>query len=250
MIFIVATVLLLVLDATGRLSTIVGYAQTPFVAIQSWVSGRVSGVRTTISTPADVLTLQSENQRLRERVTELERQNEELMEVYAEYTLLSTLMDYARETTQYRRVAADVIGWDSSNIARTFLINKGTRDGIESGMPVETERGLVGRVIAVAPRSARVQFLTDPGSSVNARLGTSRADGVVVGQLNDPLRIKWIEQDIPIQENELVMTSGLGGNPPGSGDRPGDERQPICIRAVSRSRGAAGRGFRSAGKSW
>lgn len=214
LIFLVATVLLLVLDATGRLSTIVGYAQTPFVAIQSWVSGRISGVRTTISTPADILTLQSENQRLRERVTELERQNEELMEVYAEYTLLSTLMDYARETTQYRRVAADVIGWDSSNIAHTFLINKGERDGIEAGMPVETERGLVGRVISVAPRSARVQLLTDPGSSVNARLGTSRADGVVVGQLNDPLRIKWIDQDSPIQENELVMTSGLGGNFP------------------------------------
>ena len=26
--------------------------------------------------------------------------------------------------------------------------------------------------------------------------------------------MKWIEQDIPISENELVMTSGLGGNFP------------------------------------
>ena len=26
--------------------------------------------------------------------------------------------------------------------------------------------------------------------------------------------MKWLEQDIPISENELVMTSGLGGNFP------------------------------------
>jgi len=144
----------------------------------------------------------------------LERQNEELLEFYAEYTLLSALMDYARNNPQYRRVAADVISWDISNFAHTFAINKGELDGIQPGMPVETERGLVGRVINIAPHAAQVQMLTDPGSSVNARLGTSRATGVVEGSLESHLTMKWIEQDIPISENELVMSSGLGGNFP------------------------------------
>jgi rod shape-determining protein MreC len=68
--------------------------------------------------------------------------------------------------------------------------------------------------VAVSPHAAQVQLLTDPGSAINARLGASRADGVVEGQLTGYLRMKWLEQDIPISENELVMTSGLGGNFP------------------------------------
>ena len=212
--FIAISLILLVLDTTGHLSTIVGYLQVPFSAAQGWVSGRASGIESTLTTPRDIDILQAENEQLRGRVTELERQNEEMLEIYAEYTYLSALLDYARDNPEYRRVAADVIGWDPSNFARSLIINRGERDGIQVGMPVETERGLVGRVVAVAPHAAQVQLLTDSSSSINARLGASRADGLVQGQLTDHLKMKWIEQDIPISENELVMTSGVGGGFP------------------------------------
>jgi rod shape-determining protein MreC len=212
--FVVISIALLVLDVTGNLTVVVGYVRTPFAFVQDWVSGRVRSVESTLDRPLDVAALQAENRQLRERVAELERQNEELVEIYAEYTLLSALLDYDRSNPEFRRVAADVIGWDISNFARALTINKGERDGVAAGMPVETERGLVGRVVQVAPHSAKVQLLTDPGSAVNARLGASRATGVVQGQLGSTLVMKWIEQDISISENELVMTSGLGGNFP------------------------------------
>jgi rod shape-determining protein MreC len=212
--FVLISILLLVLDVTGNLTVVVGYVRAPIAAVQDWISGQVRSVETTLDRPLDTAALQAENEQLRERVTELERQNEELVEIYAEYTLLAALLDYDRSNPDYRRVAADVIGWDISNLSRLLTINKGEGDGILPGMPVETERGLVGRVIQVAPNSAQVQLLTDPGSSVNARLGASRATGVVEGQLSNTLTMKWIEQDIAISENELVMTSGLGGNFP------------------------------------
>ncbi|MBN1315166.1 MAG: rod shape-determining protein MreC [Anaerolineales bacterium] len=213
-IFLIITLVLLFLHSSGYLSDIIGYLRTPFNFTQDWLSGRLSSIHSTITTTNDIKELQAENQDLRERVAELERQNEEMLEIYAEYTLLSALLDYARENPEYRREAADIIGWDTSNFSRSFVINKGENDGIQAGMPVETDRGLVGRVVSTYPRSAQVQLLTDPSSSINIRLGTSRADGVIEGRLNEPLRIKWIEQDIPIFENELVMTSGLGGNFP------------------------------------
>lgn len=212
--FVLITVALLVLDVTGYSTVVVGYLRTPLAVAQDWVSGRVQRVESTLEKPLDVAALQAENRRLQERVAELERQNEELNEIYAEYTLLSALLDYDRSNPEYRRVAADVIGWDISNFNRVLTINKGDRSGIQPGMPVETERGLVGRIVRVAPYSAQVQLLTDPGSSVNARLGASRATGVVQGQLSNTLLMKWIEQDLAISENELVMTSGLGGSFP------------------------------------
>jgi rod shape-determining protein MreC len=178
---------LLVLHTTGRLSTAVGYLQIPFSATQSWISDRIGGVESTLSIPGDVAGLQAEIERLRMQIAKLERQNEELTEIYAEHS------------------------WLTSNFVRRLKISKGDLDGIEPGMPVETERGLVGRVIAVSPHSAQVQLLTDADSSISARLGASRADGTVQGQLTTDLTIKWIKQDVPVSENELVMTSGLGG---------------------------------------
>lgn len=211
LIFVAICLILLVLHTTGRLSTAVGYLQIPFSATQSWISERLGGLESTLSIPGDVAALQAENERLRMQISRLERQNEELTEVYAEHSWLSSLLDYARQTPEYHRVAVDVIGWDTSNFVRRLKIGKGELDGIEPGMPVETERGLVGRVIAVSPHSAQVQLLTDADSSISARLGASRADGTVQGQLTTDLTIKWIKQDVPVSENELVMTSGLGG---------------------------------------
>jgi len=212
--FVLVTVILLVLDVTGYSTVVVGYLRTPLAAAQDWVTGRVRNVESTLERPVDVAAMQAENKRLQERVIELERQLEEQSEIYAQYVLLSALLDYDRSNPGYRRVAADVISWDISNFNHILTINKGERHGIREGMPVETERGLVGRIVRVAPYSAQVQLLTDPGSSVNARLGASRATGVVQGQLSNTLLMKWIEQDIAISENELVMTSGLGGNLP------------------------------------
>ena len=211
--FVAISLILLFLETTGRLSVVSGYLRVPLSEVQGWVSDRVSGIKLVLATPRDLAALKAENEELRRRIVELERQNEELAEVGAEYSLLSALLGYAKENPEYRRVAADVVGWDTSNFARTLIINQGERDGVQEGMPVETERGLVGRVVAVFPHSAQVQLLTDPGSSVNGRLNASRADGVLEGQLTSHLRMKWIERD-PINENELVMTSGVGGNYP------------------------------------
>ncbi len=214
LVFVALSLIVLILDSTGNLSTVLYYIRVPFSYAQNWVSGQVDNVESAIAPAVDVAAIQAENEQLQSRVTELERQNEELFEIYAEYTLLSALLDYAKETPEYRRVAADIIGWDTSNFVRAVIINRGEEEGIEVGMPVETERGLVGRVIEVSPHAAQVQLLTDPASAINVRLGASRADGVVEGQLTNPLQMKWIEQDIQISENELVMTSGLGGNFP------------------------------------
>ena len=146
LLFVVVTVILLALDITGNLSTVVSYIRIPFTAAQDWISGRVRGVESTLPTSEDLSTLQAENESLRSQVAELERQNEELMEMYAEYTLLSALLDYARETPQYRWVAADIIGWDTSNFVRTIIINRG-------------EEGLVKQLIKAVLAHSRLRHM-------------------------------------------------------------------------------------------
>ena len=62
--------------------------------------------------------------------------------------------------------------------------------------------------------SSRVLLVTDPSSAVSARLQTTRAQGSVVGLLTGNLRMIMIPLDADVQEGDIVITSGLGGNFP------------------------------------
>jgi rod shape-determining protein MreC len=81
-------------------------------------------------------------------------------------------------------------------------------------MPVVTNRGLIGRVLEVFPTQARIQLITDPEAAVNVKFQLSRADGVLSPQLNGELWIDLIDQSATISQDELVLTSGLGGKYP------------------------------------
>jgi rod shape-determining protein MreC len=120
-------------------------------------------------------------------------------------------LGYARTRPESRYVAARVVGQDVSPFIRSVWIDRGSENGLQQGMPVVTERGLVGRVAEVYPTTARIQLITDPQSMVNVRLQTSRADGALQAQLNGELWVDAIDQTASVTSGELVLTSGLGG---------------------------------------
>jgi rod shape-determining protein MreC len=81
-------------------------------------------------------------------------------------------------------------------------------------MPVITDRGLVGRVVAVGPNVAEVLMLIDPASAGNARVQNSRVTGIVRGHIDSGLLMERIPQGETISPGDIVLTSGLGGNFP------------------------------------
>ncbi|MCZ7670300.1 MAG: rod shape-determining protein MreC [Chloroflexi bacterium] len=82
-----------------------------------------------------------------------------------------------RQSPEYSRQVASVIGRDTSLSIRSIIIDKGSDDGVRVGMPVESARGLVGRVFRTTPHSAQVALISDNASAVPARLGNSPSDG-------------------------------------------------------------------------
>src|SRR5258708_4504345 len=86
--------------------------------------------------------------------------------------------------------------------------------GLQIGMPVMTELGLVGRIFRVAATNAQVQLVTDINSYVNARLQASRGEGSIVGTAAGALRMTFIPLADQVADGDSVVTSGLGGNFP------------------------------------
>ncbi len=208
-------VLLSILDTTGNLNSVFGFIRDPMTTILAWTSGRAETVSDTLSGPRDLQTAKEEIALLQAQVDALERENEELREIQGEYQLLLDLFNRARQSPEYTRQTASVIGRDTSPSIRSIIIDKGSDDGVRVGMPVESARGLVGRVYRTTPHSAQVALITDNASAIPARLGNSRATGLLRGGgLGGSLTMDWIDLKYQVEIGEVALTSGLGGEFP------------------------------------
>ncbi|MGC8787883.1 MAG: rod shape-determining protein MreC, partial [Anaerolineae bacterium] len=204
----------IILHPTGYFQPVENAVFTVLAPLQysfHWVSVRIANG---VQTLRDLRTLQSRIQELQDTVDRLMIENVRLREAEIERAILREQLQFKLANPTYELLAAEVIGRDPSNLMQYIIIDRGTNDGIAVGMPVVTARGLVGRVTAVYPQSARVMLLTDPSSSVNALIQSSRATGVVQGQGQRGLAMRYIEQSEQVEVGDIVLTSGLGGNFP------------------------------------
>lgn len=162
--------------------------------------------------------LQQENQKLKQMVDDLRRQNVELWETVAQQQKDMEAQGFQKANPQWNYVSARVIAWDPSNLVRTVVIDKGKIDGVGEGMVVVSSSGLVGKVTELSDRWSKVLLIIDPRSSVNGMLqGTNdRPTGILQGRPDGLLHMKYLPAESNIQKGDSVVTSGLGGGfPPG-----------------------------------
>ena len=184
------------------------------VGIQTWFSSRYMARVDFLTQPRELTLLRQQNTELEAEVSRLQSQVIDLQQRVTETEILSALVDFARANPENTYKTAVVIGRDPSPFLRYVIINIGSNDGLRPGMPVVTQRGLVGRVDAVIAEAARVQLITDSNSVVNVRLEAADTEAVLVGSLTGDLSLDMISQDVDIKEGDVVLTSGLGGDYP------------------------------------
>lgn len=205
---------LLALALSGYLAPISRLAFQPIIGAQTWLATRFTTIQNYLAAPQDLARLRQRNMELEGEVSRLQSEIIELQQQITETRILSALVDFARIHPENRYVAASVIGKDPSPFVKYVIINRGSDDGLRRGMPVVTAQGLVGRVAAVTSGAARVQLITDPDSSINVRLEPSGAQAMLTGDLTEELDLTMVPQSATLQNGDLVLTSGLGGNYP------------------------------------
>mgnify|MGYP003575709450 CR=1 FL=1 len=124
---------------------------------------------------------------------------------------LKALMDL-KSPTQHIVVYAAIVGSSPAAYTRTAVIAAGTNDKVAVGQPARTSNGLVGRVIEVGPRHARILLLTDAQSRVPVTLARNGSPAIAAGDSRGHLEIRTIEADRnPFRTGDLLVTSGVGG---------------------------------------
>ena len=152
----------------------------------------------------------AEIERLRQKVTELEKARNRLLEEEATNRRLRQLLEF-RAQLPAGGVSASIIAASASPWFKSCLLDKGSTDGIRKGMAVVTPLGVLGRVIELAPRTAKVLLIIDPNSAVDVVVQRTRARGIVSGSLENGPILKYVKHSEDIQIGDRLVTSGLDG---------------------------------------
>lgn len=213
-VFIAVCVGLMGLSISGLLSPVEEIAATPL----NWLSGVFNRAGLAIGGSLEDLQtieeLQQRNRELEQALAQLQQEVVAQREIVVDYNRLAAAFDYVSSVQNLETIMADVIGRDTAPSMRTIVLNRGTRDGVRIGMAVIVEGNLIGRIIRVGPTSSRVMLITSDDSFISARLQTTRDEGTVRGISETTMQMEMLGLNATVQNADLVITSGLGGNLP------------------------------------
>ncbi len=119
-----------------------------------------------------------------------------------------------QEYTEYPKIAAEIISKDPGNWYDTFMINRGSADGIRVDNNVLADKGLVGIVTEVGSNWATVRSIIDDSSNVSAMTVSTHDNCVVEGDLEliDEGKLSFrqlYDQNNKVTVGERIVTSNI-----------------------------------------
>ena len=131
----------------------------------------------------------------------LEFENQKLKQQLDDYLISKDLI--------YAKIIID----NNSPYLKSFIINKGSRDGVKVGMVVLDQKYLVGKVIEVNFNTSRVLLLSDINSNIPISISPNNLQAIASGTGNDYAKVNYLKKIHydKISNESLVYTSGTGG---------------------------------------
>lgn len=164
----------------------------------------------------DLVGVREENERLRQRIEELEARLLANGEDLAELKRLRELVQLPVDAG-WRPLGARVLAgrMGPNAVLDSITISRGYSTGGRPGTPLVTHLGLVGRVLKASAHSSIALLLTDPSSRIAVFSQESRAPGILTGQgIDRKLEVNFVQRAAKVAPGEILVTSGLDGKYP------------------------------------
>ena len=140
-------------------------------------------------------------------------ENEELKKQIEE---MKKILDINNILSEHIQVNATVIHRDLGYWYDTITIDKGENDGIIVDMPVIVGNDLIGKVVKTSTFNSTVRLLTANNSNDKISVKIKNGEEYIYGILNgydkktETYVIEGISQNIEIEKDSLVTTTGMG----------------------------------------
>ena len=177
---------------------------------QNMVSGTLRFARELWSHYFDLVSTAEENEELLQKLRQAEERDNRFRELEMANSRMRALLRFQRRMDR-EVIAAEVIGKDPSPWFKTVIIDKGSDDGLDKGLPVVIPQGVVGQVAEVSGGYAKVLLIIDQNNAVDALVQRTRARGIVTGETTGRCRFKYVLRKHDVKVGDVLISSGLDG---------------------------------------
>lgn len=198
--------------------------------VEEFINDSVGWVQNVIHAPVDFVTdiftniedirnTYDENRVLKEKLSEYKGLIYEVQEIKEENETLRDTLEVTDSIRDYNPIQATVVSRSPERWVEQISINKGQQDGVSENMAVITAEGMVGKIIHAHKSTSTVQLLTgfDQLNRISATISRDEGQdifGMIEGfdEESNSLLFRIIEEsDEELLEDELVVSSGMGG---------------------------------------
>lgn len=139
-----------------------------------------------------------------------------LQAVEAENQHLRKLLE-VKDHAGFRSQLAEIVYAEKDVFRRRIFLDKGMQADVQAGQVVMDDNGIVGQVTRSYPLMSEVTLITDKDQAVPVEVLRNGLRTVLFGSGDiSHLTIRYTPVSSDIQENDLLMTSGIDGTyPPG-----------------------------------
>ena len=196
---------------TAPLQNAAGTIVVPFQKGISKISSFIEDIRRNFLDKQDLI---FENEELKTQIDRLTTENNKLIQDQSELLRLKQMYQLDEEYSDFPKIAARIISKDPGNWYDTFMINRGSNDGIRVDNNVIAGKGLVGIVTEVGSSWATVRSLIDDSSNVSGMAVSTSDTCVVKGDLElideGKLRFEQLyDQEGKVTVGERIVTSNI-----------------------------------------
>lgn len=184
-------------------------------SVQSLVYNVNSKIKDSFSFISNISKIKKENEELIKRNIELENKLIDYNTLKSENDRLRGVVNFANQRSEYNYIGCDIIGKSGGGLLDQFMINKGSKDGIEKDMIAITDQGLVGQVISVGTNWGIIESLSNENLQVSGMIeSTGENSGIVKGYKNSEnqllAKLYYLPIDSSVKNGDIILTSGLG----------------------------------------
>ncbi|WP_322995654.1 rod shape-determining protein MreC [Castellaniella sp.] len=154
----------------------------------------------------------------REEQDALRRQQIEMAQLVTHAAQLTTENEQLRrlltisESITQSSVAVEVFYEPPNAFSHRLIFNKGTDAGIQPGMPVIDEGGVVGQIVRVTPYTSEAALLIDDQVSIPVQVLRNGLRLIAFGSDEvGKLEVRYLTASMDVQPGDTLVTSGIGG---------------------------------------
>ncbi|NLY27867.1 MAG: rod shape-determining protein MreC [Alcaligenaceae bacterium] len=153
----------------------------------------------------------SEREALQRQRIELAQLSTHAAQLAAENEQLRRLLDVAEVVTQ-PSVAVQVLYEPANAFSSHLIFNKGSSSGIQPGMPVIDDGGVVGQIVRVTPFTSEAALLTDDRVSIPVQVLRNGLRLIAFGgNASGKVEVRYLTADVDLVAGDTLITSGIGG---------------------------------------